>query len=111
MRRGPTRLSTQPRPPTLAEAAKANMPTQRLIRILIEAQLAERATKAKGKAPRKPSRRSALRKVRGLRSGRPGIRQAPPAPFSYTGEERARRRGCAMLRRPWKEPGECASQS
>jgi len=39
-----------------AEAAKANMPTQRLIRILIEAQLAERTTKAKGKAPRKPSR-------------------------------------------------------
>jgi len=39
-----------------AEAAKANMPTQRLIRMLIEAQLAERMPKAKGKAPRKPAR-------------------------------------------------------
>ncbi len=38
-------------PATLkAEAAKANMPTQRLIRILIEAQLA--GTSAKAKAPR-----------------------------------------------------------
>ena len=36
-----------------AEAAKANMPTQRLIRMLIEAQLAKRSAKAK--APRKPA--------------------------------------------------------
>jgi predicted DNA binding CopG/RHH family protein len=36
-----------------AEAAKANMPTQRLIRMLIEAQL---ATGAKAKPPRKPAR-------------------------------------------------------
>jgi len=42
-----------------AEAAKANMPTQRLIRMLIEAQLAERTPKTKGKAPRKPARPSA----------------------------------------------------
>jgi predicted DNA binding CopG/RHH family protein len=39
-----------------AEAAKANMPTQRLIRMLIETQLAERTAKAKRKAPRKPAR-------------------------------------------------------
>ena len=39
-----------------AEAAKANMPTQRLIRMLIEAQLAERTAKAKRKAPRKLAR-------------------------------------------------------
>jgi predicted DNA binding CopG/RHH family protein len=39
-----------------AEAAKANMPTQRLIRMLVEAQLAERSPKAKGKAPRKATR-------------------------------------------------------
>jgi predicted DNA binding CopG/RHH family protein len=39
-----------------AEAAKANMPTQRLIRMLIEAQLVERTTKAKRKAPRKSAR-------------------------------------------------------
>ncbi len=37
-----------------AEAAKANMPTQRLIRMLIEEQLAQRS--AKPKAPRKPVR-------------------------------------------------------
>ena len=42
-----------------AEAAKANMPTQRLIRMLIEAQLAERTAKAKRKAPRKLARPSA----------------------------------------------------
>jgi len=42
-----------------AEAAKANMPTQRLIRMLIEAQLVERIAKAKRKAPRKPARPSA----------------------------------------------------
>ncbi len=39
-----------------AEAAKANMPTQRLIRMLIEAQLAKPGAKAKPKTPRKPSR-------------------------------------------------------
>ena len=39
-----------------AQAAKANIPTQRLIRILIEAQLAERSAKAKSKARRKPAR-------------------------------------------------------
>ncbi len=39
-----------------AEAAKANMPTQRLIRMLIEAQLAERPKKAKKKTPHKPTR-------------------------------------------------------
>jgi predicted DNA binding CopG/RHH family protein/uncharacterized DUF497 family protein len=38
------------------EAAKGNMPTQRLIRILIETQLTERFAKAKRKAPRKPAR-------------------------------------------------------
>jgi uncharacterized protein len=38
------------------EAAKGNMPTQRLIRMLIETQLAERSAKAKRKAPRKPAR-------------------------------------------------------
>lgn len=42
-----------------AEAVKANMPTQRLIRMLIEAQLAERTAKAKRKAPSKPARPSA----------------------------------------------------
>lgn len=42
-----------------AEAAKANMPTQRLIRVLIEAQLAQRSGKAKRKAPRKSERPSA----------------------------------------------------
>jgi hypothetical protein len=42
-----------------AEAAKANIPTQRLIRLLIEAQLAQRTAKAKRKAPRKPARPSA----------------------------------------------------
>ena len=42
-----------------AEAAKANMPTQRLIRMLIEAQLTERTAKTKRKAPRKPARPSA----------------------------------------------------
>jgi predicted DNA binding CopG/RHH family protein len=41
-----------------AEAAKADMPTQRLIRMLIEAQLAQRTAKAK-KAPRRPARSSA----------------------------------------------------
>ena len=40
------------------EAAKGNMPTQRLIRILIETQLAVRSAKAKPKAPRKPARPS-----------------------------------------------------
>jgi predicted DNA binding CopG/RHH family protein len=39
-----------------AEAVKSNMPTQRLIRVLIEAQLAERTVKAKRKGPRKPAR-------------------------------------------------------
>lgn len=38
-----------------AEAAKADMPTQRLIRMLIEAQLAARR-KPKRKAPSKPAR-------------------------------------------------------
>jgi predicted DNA binding CopG/RHH family protein len=42
-----------------AQAANANMPTQRLIRMLIEAQLAERSTKARRKAPPKSPRRSA----------------------------------------------------
>lgn len=42
-----------------AEAAKANMPTQRLIRMLIEAQLAVTSAKAKTKTPRKPSRPAA----------------------------------------------------
>jgi predicted DNA binding CopG/RHH family protein len=42
-----------------AEATKANIPTQRLIRILIEAQLAQRTVKAKRKAPRKLARPSA----------------------------------------------------
>jgi predicted DNA binding CopG/RHH family protein len=42
-----------------AEAVKANMPTQRLIRMLIEAQLAERTAKSKRKAPRKSARPSA----------------------------------------------------
>jgi predicted DNA binding CopG/RHH family protein len=42
-----------------AEAAKADMPTQRLIRMLIEAQLAQRTAKAKRRAPRKPARPSA----------------------------------------------------
>jgi predicted DNA binding CopG/RHH family protein len=41
------------------EATKANIPTQRLIRMLIEAQLAQRTVKAKRKAPRKPARPSA----------------------------------------------------
>ncbi|MBV8796264.1 MAG: hypothetical protein JO136_15140 [Hyphomicrobiales bacterium] len=41
------------------EAVKANMPTQRLIRILIETQLAARTAKAKRKAPRRPARPSA----------------------------------------------------
>jgi predicted DNA binding CopG/RHH family protein len=36
-----------------AEAVKANMPTQRLIRVLIEAQLAQRTAKAKQEASRK----------------------------------------------------------
>ncbi len=39
-----------------AEAAKANMPTQRLIRMLIEAQLAQAGAKAKRKTPRKSAR-------------------------------------------------------
>jgi predicted DNA binding CopG/RHH family protein len=42
-----------------AEAMKASIPTQRLIRMLIEAQLAQRTAKAKRKAPRKPARPSA----------------------------------------------------
>jgi predicted DNA binding CopG/RHH family protein len=42
-----------------AEAAKANMPTQRLIRMLIEAQLAERTGKPRRRSPRKPRRPSA----------------------------------------------------
>ena len=42
-----------------AEAVKANMPTQRLIRMLIEAQLAERTAKSKRKASRKSARPSA----------------------------------------------------
>ena len=42
-----------------AEATKANIPTQRLIRMLIEAQLAQRTAKAKRKASRKPARPSA----------------------------------------------------
>jgi predicted DNA binding CopG/RHH family protein len=42
-----------------AEAAKANLPTQRLIRMLIEAQLAQKAAKARRKAPRKPAHPSA----------------------------------------------------
>jgi predicted DNA binding CopG/RHH family protein len=51
-----------------AQAANANMPTQRLIRMLIEAQLAEMSTKAKRKAPPKSPRRSARPgKSRGLR--------------------------------------------
>jgi predicted DNA binding CopG/RHH family protein len=47
-----------------SEAAKGNMPTQRLIRMLIEAQLAERTAKAKRKAPRKPARPSARMRKR-----------------------------------------------
>jgi predicted DNA binding CopG/RHH family protein len=39
-----------------AEAAKANMPTQRLIRMLIEAQLAERTAQPRRRSPRKPRR-------------------------------------------------------
>jgi predicted DNA binding CopG/RHH family protein len=42
-----------------AEAAKANMPTQRLIRMLIEAQLAQKTAKASRRAPRKPARPNA----------------------------------------------------
>jgi len=42
-----------------AQAAKANIPTQRLIRMLIEAQLAEGPMKAKKKTPRKPARPAA----------------------------------------------------
>jgi len=42
-----------------AQAANANMPTQRLIRMLIEAQLAERSMKAKRKAPAKSPPRNA----------------------------------------------------
>jgi predicted DNA binding CopG/RHH family protein len=51
----PTALLTSLR----AEAVKANMPTQRLIRILIEAQLAERTAKSKRKALRKSAHPSA----------------------------------------------------
>ncbi len=61
-----------PRATLEAEAAKANMATQRLIRMLIEAQLAK--MKAKATAPREPSHsavRSAKRAVRASRrSGR-----------------------------------------
>jgi predicted DNA binding CopG/RHH family protein len=42
-----------------AEAAKANMPTQRLIRMLIEAQLAQKTAKASRRALRKPARPNA----------------------------------------------------
>ena len=42
-----------------AQAEKANMPTQRLIRMLIEAQLAVRTGKAKKTALRKPRRPAA----------------------------------------------------
>jgi predicted DNA binding CopG/RHH family protein len=48
-----------------AEATKANIPTQRLIRMLIEAQLAQRTAKAKRKAPRKPARPNARSGKRG----------------------------------------------
>ena len=41
-----------------AEATKAKMPTQRLIRMLIEAQLAEKAGAGK-RSPRKAARRAA----------------------------------------------------
>ena len=51
-----------------AEAAKANMPTQRLIRMLIEAQLAQAGAKAKRKTPRK-SARPAPRGASGRREG------------------------------------------
>jgi predicted DNA binding CopG/RHH family protein len=44
-----------------AEAAKANMPTQRLIRTLIEAQLGERTAKERRTAPGKPARPGARR--------------------------------------------------
>ncbi len=53
-----------------AQAANAKMPTQRLIRMLIEAQLAERSTKAKRKAKRKAPPKSPRR------SARPGNRAA-----------------------------------
>ena len=49
-----------------APAANANMPTQRLIRMLIEAQLAQRSTKAKRKAP----------SICAHRNARPGNRAA-----------------------------------
>ena len=39
-----------------AQAANVNMPTQRLIRMLIEAQLAERSTKAPRKSPPRSAR-------------------------------------------------------
>jgi predicted DNA binding CopG/RHH family protein len=48
-----------------AEAAKSQHADAALIRILIEARLAERAAKAKGKAPRKSSRPSARSGKRG----------------------------------------------
>lgn len=47
-----------------AEAAKANMPTQRLIRMLIEAQLAKGGAKAKRKDARKPASAPARTKKR-----------------------------------------------
>jgi len=53
-----------------AQAANANMPTQRLIRMLIEAQLAERSMKAKRKAKRKSPPKSPRR------NARPGNRAA-----------------------------------
>jgi predicted DNA binding CopG/RHH family protein len=51
-----------------AEAAKANMPTQRLIRMMIEAQLAEADRKPKRKTARKMAAKKAKRGAE--RSGR-----------------------------------------
>ena len=52
-----------------AEAAKANMPTQRLIRMMIEAQLGEEATpKRKAAAGKAGARKAAARKA--ARSGK-----------------------------------------
>ena len=59
-----------------AEAAKANMPTQRLIRMLLEAQLAKTGAKAK----RKPARSGKRRRERGRTppGAFPGLRKVLP---------------------------------
>jgi len=44
-----------------ANAAKANMPTQRLIRVMIEAQLEQASPRAKQKLPRKVAARTRKR--------------------------------------------------